>query len=320
MLKKWWQEPFPMSFLRQDAAGGGTALADGGEAATETAETEQPGEQVEETTEEQPEEETTEEPGTEETTETEGGEPVGGDLRKALHEERVEKAKLRERLDRLEKQVSSTSDTVRRLTPPEKDALETVIEKLPDGAKDSENAELAEQYAVKEDAKLIVRVLKHPEIRKALFQPILPLIQAMFRSLDLTEFQTEQAMEAFGAILKDEEFSKRFGDKMPLGIRQRDKLLADHKTALEGQKDGKYVPVRDIFGKLTEQYEAEKNGTAKQVEEATTKAVTRTLREVSQRRTATGSPRSEAAPERGGTGRRKMTPDQIDKSPGDFLV
>ncbi len=320
--------------------GGGVAVADppaGGEA-TETVETE--------TTEVPPEEtETTETPPEE--TETRAPEGTGrtftdSDMAKmrrgmeADFDKKLQKATTELRQS-LTGEVSTIRKDVDTLKPPEKDALELWYEKLAEGVDPSQHPDAKkedqEAYGLKQDAGLMLRVMKHPEFRRALLAPILPIIQQMFRSLDLNSWQTEQAMEALGA-LTDVEFGQaeldaegnvvkpaaKLGDKLPPGVRHRARVLDQHREQVE-KSGGRWVPVRDVFATVQQQLKDEDAATGKAAGAAAKQATARTLREVSQRRTAAGSPGNVATPPRGGPAKgQKRTFDQIEASGFDALV
>lgn len=333
MFKKWWEGWFCFDIGEPAGGGAGTAVAEAGEAGAEAG-GEAEGTEAGEVAEGADGEEAQGEEGAESAEGQEAGEGEAGAEGtpspkvvplSALVEERRERAKLREKLENIERRLGHTDATVQRLTPPEKDALETWFEALPDGDPNSDKPGLKEAAELKQDAALMTRVMKDPGFRKAMLGPLLPLIQAMFRSLDVASFQSDANAEAFEALQEifadDEKYGPRLKEKLPLAVRERKRLLKTHGEAVSGRADGAYVPVRDAFSQLTAQYEAEQQGTAAKVDEAAAAATKRTLREVSQRRTATGGPRSEAAPARGGTGKPgKMTPEQIDRSDKDFLV
>jgi hypothetical protein len=311
-----------------EGGGGATAVVEAPETETVEEVTETVDEGAEDTT------ETVEEEPTKTTEEPEVVAPTpGGDLKKALHEERVEKKALKERLDALETRLGETAGAVDKLRPPEKHALESWYEALPDGNLESEKPGEKEAAEFKQDAGLLLRVMKNPEFTKAFLAPVLPLMQAMFRSLDLQSWQNEQMVEAFtqlgdvelGQPERDAEgnvvkAATKLADKLPIGLKHRERILKEHAEMVK-KGGGKWVPVRtsqDAFKALLEGEERAANAAGGKAAEAATR---RTLKEVTQRRTATGGPRSEVTPARGGpirSGRR--TPEQIEKSGVDFVI
>lgn len=325
-------------YLAPDEGGGGgagTAVADPptGAETTETAEV--PPEETE----------TTETPSGE--TETQAPEGTGrtftdSDMAKMRRSMEAEfDKKLQKATDTLRQSLTGEVSTIRKdvdtLKPPEKDALELWYDKLPEGRDPSQHAdakpEEQEAFAVRQDAELMLRVMKHPEFRRALLAPIIPVIQQMFRSLDLNSWQTEQAMEALGSLTDVEigqpeldaegkvvKAAARLGEKLPIGVRHRARVLEQHKQAVE-KSGGRWVPVRDVFATVQQQLKDEDAAAGKVASQAAEQATTRTLREVSQRRSAVGSPGNAAPAPRGGPAKPKTRSfEQIEASEFDALV
>ena len=322
----WWKEQNRF-LLDVGEGGGGAAVLDAPE--TGVAEPEAGGEEgIEETVEEETPGEG--EAGAAEAEETDTGEeaqPAGTSVKSektvplgSLVEVRRQNAELKQRLEAMDARLGEVSATVDKNRPPEKDALENWYEGLPDGNLESDKPQEKEAAELKQDAGLLLRVMKHPEFRKALFAPVLPMMQAMFRSLDLNSWQNEQAMEALSSIVRDKELSARLGDKIPAGVKHRERILKHHQDMVT-KSGGRWVPVReaaDAFGKIQAQADAETKSAVGAAAEAATE---RTLKEVSQRRTATGGLRSESPVPRGGLGKTgKRTPEQIENAAGDFRI
>lgn len=226
-------------------------------------------------------------------------------------------------------EVSTIRKDVDTLKPPEKDSLEVFFDKLPEGVDPSQHPDAKkedqEAFALKQDAGLMLRVMKHPEFRRALLGPILPVIQQMFRSLDLNSWQTEQAMEALGS-LTDVEFGQpeldaegkvvkaaaKLGDKLPVGFKHRDRVVKQHREQVE-KSGGRWVPVRDVFAAVQQQLRDEDAAAGKAAGAAATQATARTLRELGQRRSAPGTSGNAAPAPRGGPAKgQKRTFSQIE--------
>ncbi len=240
---------------------------------------------------------------------------------------------LQTRLEASEGKLGTTSSIVDKLKPPEKDALESWYESLPDGNLESEKATEKETAEFKQDAGLMLRVAKNEGFRKAFLAPILPIIQAMFRSLDKHSWQNEQMLEAFqqfgdveigqpeldtdGNIVKP---AMKLSEKLPVGLRHQDRILKHHSDMVQKQ-GGKWVPYRSAFDAVKDQIDSEGKAAAEVGGAAAAAATKRTLKEVTQRRTATGGPRSEVTLARGSPATPgKRTFDQIEHGDLNFLV